>query len=83
MNFRPKIFFFMEIARILRKICYFLSEDVFFTRTLPRFVLGILASRGSVLGRCVLGFGFFLCVLGLESCVLDSTSGDFIAKIEA
>ena len=37
-----------------------------------------LASRGSVLGKAVLGFGlgFFFCVLGLglEPCVLDSTS---------
>ena len=34
-----------------------------------------LASRGSVLGKVVLGLGFF-CVLGLglEPCVLDSTS---------
>ena len=34
-----------------------------------------LASRGSVLGKAVLGLGFF-CVLGigLEPCVLDSTS---------
>ena len=47
----------------------------FFTRALPRYVLGPLALRGSVLGRCVFGFGFF--------CVLDYTSGGFIAKIEA
>ena len=35
-----------------------------------------LALRGSVLGKAVLGLGFF-CVLGLglEPCVLDSTSG--------
>ena len=35
-----------------------------------------LALTGSVLGRAVLGLGFF-CVLGLglEPCVLDSTSG--------
>ena len=35
-----------------------------------------LASRVSVLGKAVLGLGLgFFCVLGLESCVLDSTSG--------
>ena len=37
-----------------------------------------LASRGSVLGRAVLGLGFFCALslgLGLEPCVLDSTSG--------
>ena len=34
-----------------------------------------LASRGSVLGKAVLGLGLeFFCVLGLEPCVLDSTS---------
>ena len=33
-----------------------------------------LASRVSVLGKAVLGLGFF-CVLGLGPCVLDSTSG--------
>ena len=42
----------------------------------PRALLS-LASRGSVLGRAVLGLGLgFFCVLGLglEPCVLDSTS---------
>ena len=39
----------------------------------PRAFLS-LASRGSVLGKAVLGLGFF-CVLGLKPCVLDSTSG--------
>ena len=35
-----------------------------------------LASRGSVLGRAVLGLGFFRFLgLGLEPCVLDSTFG--------
>ena len=38
-----------------------------------------LASRGSFLGRCVLGLGFF-CVLGLglEPYVVDSTSDDYL-----
>ena len=42
----------------------------------PRAFLS-LASRVSVLGKAVLGLGFF-CVLGLglESCVLDSTSAN-------
>ena len=38
----------------------------------PRAFLS-LASRGSVLGKAVLGLEFF-CVLGREPCVLDSTS---------
>ena len=55
-------------------------EDLFFREHLrlcpwpwPRAFL-FLASRGSVLGKAVLGLGVF-CVLGLEPCVLDSTSG--------
>ena len=41
----------------------------------PRAFLS-LASRGSVLGKAVLGLGLgFFCVLGYEPCVLDSTSG--------
>ena len=38
-----------------------------------------MSSRGSVLGKPVLGLGLglrFFCVLGLEPCVLDSTSGE-------
>ena len=45
----------------------------------PRELLS-LASRGSVLGKAVLGLGLgFFCVLvlGLEPCVLDSTSGKY------
>ena len=43
----------------------------------PRVFLS-LTLRGSVLGRAVLGLGFF-CVLGhaFEPCVLDSTSGGY------
>ena len=51
----------------------------------PRAFLS-LASRGSVLGRAVLclGLGFF-CVLGLglEPCVLDSTSDKKNCKLKA
>ena len=60
----------------LKKFC----EDLFFGEHLrlcpwpwPRAFL-FLASRVHVLGKAVLGLGFF-CVLGLEPCVLDSTSG--------
>ena len=43
----------------------------------PRAYLS-LAWRRPVLGRAVLGLGLgFFCVLGLEPCVLDSTSGDY------
>ena len=61
-------------------------EDLFFWRTIARCVFGhwsqaflSLASRGSVLEKSVLGLGLeFFCVLGLglEGCVLDSTSGN-------
>ena len=55
-------------------------KDLFFENTRgcvlgpwPRAFLS-LASKGFVLGKAVLGRGFFFCVLGLEPCVLDSTS---------
>ena len=70
-EFSREDFFLTEIARISRKICDFLSEDLFFTRTLPRYVLNSLASRGSVLGRCVLGLGFFF-VSSTPPLVVDS-----------
>ena len=70
-----------------RKICNFLRQDLsFFWRTLASCVLGpwpraflFLVSRGSALGKLVLSLGLdlgFFCVigLGLELCVLDSTS---------
>ena len=47
----------------------------------PRAFLS-LASSVSVLGRAVLGLGFefffFVLCLGLEPCVLDSTSGRYL-----
>ena len=46
----------------------------------PRAFLS-LVSRVSVLGKAVLGLGFF-CVLGLEPCVLDSTSAYNISKFQ-
>ena len=64
--------------RRLKKI----FEDLFFLENACACVLGpwpwpraflSLASGGSVHGKAVLGLGFF-CVLGLEPCVLDSTS---------
>ena len=79
-NFCEDLFFFGDR---LKNFC----EDLFFFwRALalvsfgpwPRAFLS-LASRVSVLGKAVLGLGFF-CVLGLglglEPCVLDSTSGN-------
>ena len=75
--------FLVEIAwKIFVKTSFF-----FFWRALALCVLGpwpwpqaflSLASRVSVLGKAVLGLGLgFFCVLGLglEPCVLDSTSG--------
>ena len=57
-------------------------EDLFFLESTCACVLGpwpraflSLASIVSVLGKAVLGLGLgFFCVLGLEPCVLDSTS---------
>ena len=72
--------FFVEIAwKIFVKTFFFFSEStcacVLGPWPWPRAFLS-LASRVSVLGKAVLGLGFF-CVLGLglEPCVLDSTSG--------
>ena len=56
--------FFVEIAWKI------FVKTFFFWRAL---VLVSLASTASVLGKAVLGLGFF-CVLGLKPCVLDSTS---------
>ena len=51
-------------------------------RPWPRAFLS-LASRGSVLGKAVLGLGLgFFCVLGLEPCVLDSTSDYWFSQLE-
>ena len=72
--------FFVEIARkIFVKTFFFLESTcacVLGPWPWPRAFLS-LASRVSVLGKAVLGLGlgFFLCLgLGLEPCVLDSTS---------
>ena len=74
---------FFSSPEISRRTCDFLREEIFL-RALAHCVLGAwpwpraflsLASKGSVIGKSVLGLGFF-CVLGLciEPCVLDSTS---------
>ena len=67
------LFFFLGDAGIFRKIYELLERRpflfiYFLWRTLPRCVFGawpraflILASRGSVLGKAVLGLGLFLC----------------------
>ena len=67
-------------------------KDILFWRTLEwrslsRDDLGpwaflSFASRGSVLGRAVLGLGPFFCVLGLclEPCVLDFTSKYYLSE---
>ena len=84
-------FLFSSIGDSLKKVLktFFLRspeknfEDFFFENTCtcllgcwpwpPAFLS--LASRGSVLGRAVLGLSLgFFCVLGLEPSVLDSTS---------
>ena len=72
----------------------FVKTFFFFWRALALCVLGTwpwpraflsLASRVSVLGKAVLGLGLglgFFCVLGLglEPCVLDSTSAKYFRK---
>ena len=79
--------FFLRLK--FHEIIAIFARRPFFWRTLVRCVLGhwprallALASRGSVLGKSVLGLGFFcalglgfFCALGLEPCVRDSTSG--------
>ena len=79
---RPFFFFFFEIAWkiFVKTFFFFFGEHLRFVS----LVLGLgleaflsLASRVSVLGKAVLGLGLeFFCVLGLglEPCVLDSTS---------
>ena len=71
--------FFWRAPEFSRKIRDFFAQKLFFWRTLARCVLNpspwpgaflSLASRGFVLGKSVLGLGFF-CVLSLG---LDSTS---------
>ena len=74
-NFVKTFFFFFGDR--LKNFC----EDLFFfgkhlRLCWPRAFL-FLAWRVSVLGKAVLGLGLgFFCVLGLEPCVLDSTSAD-------
>ena len=86
-NFCEDLFF----GDRLKNFC----EDLFFLENTCTCVLGPwpwpraflpLALRVSVLGKAVLGLGLgFFCVLGLEPCVLDSTSADckeiFIAVV--
>ena len=80
-NFCEDLFIFLEVA------WNFFCEDLFlffFLESTCACVLGpwpwpraflSLASRVSVLRKAVLGLGLgFFCVLGLEPCVLDSTS---------
>ena len=84
-NFGAKIFFFSfgECLNFPENLRIFGAKTFFFLRSQPRCVdrpwfrpraLLSLALSGSVLRRAALGLGFF-CVLGLEPCVLDSTSG--------
>ena len=64
-NFCENLFFFLEST----------SACVHGPWFWPQAFL-CLASRVSVLGKAILGLGLgFFCVLGLEPCVLDSTSG--------
>ena len=58
--FERRSFFLWRSPEFCENLRLF-SRDLFFTRALPRYVLGPLALRGSVLGRCVFGLGFFLC----------------------
>ena len=63
------------------KLAFVLRDDVFLSlKTLARCVIGpwsptflSLASKGSVLGKSILGLGFFFVSLALASSVLSST----------
>ena len=77
-NFCEDLFFFGDCRK------NFCEDLFFFWRALALCVLGpwpwpraflSLASRVSVLGKAVLGLG-----LGLEPCVLDSTSGAYTVR---
>ena len=88
-NFCEDLFFFEIAWKIFVKTFFFGGGStcacVLGPWPWPRAFLS-LASRVSVLGKAVLGLGLgFFCVLGLglEPCVLDSTSGkyDFIINM--
>ena len=76
--------FFGERLLFRGKFATFLREDLFFGGQHLRIVslaqsIPVLASRGSVLGKTVLGLGHgFFCMLRLEPCVLDSSSDSHI-----
>ena len=73
--------FFFEIAwKKFLKIFFFLESTCAWSLALASSI-PVLGSNRSVLGRAVLGLGFF-CVLGLdlEPCVLDSTSDVYLSN---
>ena len=76
-KFFRKHFLWRSLEKFLWRPFFFFGEHLRLCPwPWPRAFLS-LASRGSVLGRAVLGLGLgFFCVLGLglEPCVLDSTS---------
>ena len=73
--FERRSFVFMEIAGILRKICDFLSQEHFLRELFRLMSLVLWHREGQSSEGVSLASDFF--------CVLDSTSGGFIAKIEA
>ena len=86
-------FLFWRTPEILWKICDLRAKTFFFLLLENSCALRpwhgallSLALRGSVLGKSVLGLSLgFFCVLGLglEPCVLDSTSGFCLLKFRA
>ena len=71
------VFFFGNLLKFAENLQKFWAMSFCFENTFALRLWSLaLASRGSVLGRCVVGLGLeFFCVLGLglEPCVLDST----------
>ena len=80
-NLLQKTFFFWDRLRFTANLRKFWAKRFFLENTsaLCPWSLGLehfcpWPWERSVLGRCLLGLGFFF-ILGLEPCVLDSTSG--------
>ena len=80
-----KIFFFWKTPEILLKICNFYEQRHFFCLEITCKIVSLVIGLG-LLNSCPRIVGpwrrfFFFCVLGLEPCVLDSTSGIHIQFI--
>ena len=82
-NFRAKIFFLYADRPNFAENLRLFERRPFFLRELFRVMFLVLWHRQGLFSEGVFLASNFFCVLGLEPCVLDSTSGDFITKIKA